>query len=173
MTSRYGTALSASGAALRVLIVLNLLLGLGIFALLAASLVAPEWTMAALGARVDLNPALLTGGRAIMLVGICSVPLAHIVLSRLLAMVETVRHGDPFVGENAVRLNRIAWALLGLEMLHLVAGIVSAAASTRTAPLGIDWSFSVTGWLAILLLFVLARVFAEGARMRDDLEGTV
>jgi hypothetical protein len=26
---------------------------------------------------------------------------------------------------------------------------------------------------AVLLTFLLARVFAEGARMRDDLEGTV
>lgn len=173
MTSRYGTALSASRMALRALIVLNILLGLGILALLVASLAAPEWTMAALGARVDLNPALLAGGRALMLVGIGSVPLAHIILSRLLAMVETVREGDPFVADNAVRLNRIAWALLGLETLHLVAGIVSAAASTPAAPLDIDWSFSVTGWLAVLLLFVLARVFAEGARMRDELEGTV
>jgi hypothetical protein len=31
----------------------------------------------------------------------------------------------------------------------------------------------VTGWLAVLLLFVLARVFDYGTRMRDDLEGTV
>ena len=32
---------------------------------------------------------------------------------------------------------------------------------------------SVAGWLAVLLSFVLARVFAEGAQMRDELEGTV
>jgi hypothetical protein len=36
-----------------------------------------------------------------------------------------------------------------------------------------DWSFSVTPWLAVLLLFVLAQVFGDGARMRDDLTGTV
>jgi len=33
--------------------------------------------------------------------------------------------------------------------------------------------FSFTPWLAVLLLFVLAGVFAQGARMRTDLEGTV
>jgi hypothetical protein len=33
--------------------------------------------------------------------------------------------------------------------------------------------FSVTPWLTILLLFVLARVFDQGARMRDELAGTV
>jgi hypothetical protein len=36
-----------------------------------------------------------------------------------------------------------------------------------------DSGFSVVPWLAILLLFVLAGVFARGARMRADLEGTV
>jgi hypothetical protein len=31
----------------------------------------------------------------------------------------------------------------------------------------------VTRWLAVLLLFVLARVFEQGTRMREDLAGTV
>jgi hypothetical protein len=31
----------------------------------------------------------------------------------------------------------------------------------------------VTRWLAVLMLVVLARVFEQGARMREDLEGTV
>jgi hypothetical protein len=31
----------------------------------------------------------------------------------------------------------------------------------------------INGWLAVLLTFLLARVFAEGTRMREDLEGTV
>jgi hypothetical protein len=34
-------------------------------------------------------------------------------------------------------------------------------------------AFSINGWLAVLLTFLLARVFAEGALMREDLEGTV
>ena len=33
----------------------------------------------------------------------------------------------------------------------------------------IDWDFSLNGWLAVLLAFVLAKVFEHGARMRDDL----
>jgi hypothetical protein len=35
------------------------------------------------------------------------------------------------------------------------------------------WSPGITGWVAVLLAFVLARVFLEGTRMRDDLEMTV
>jgi hypothetical protein len=31
----------------------------------------------------------------------------------------------------------------------------------------------INGWLAVLLTFVLAAVFAHGTRLRDDLEGTV
>ncbi len=31
----------------------------------------------------------------------------------------------------------------------------------------------MTGWFAVPLLLILARIFKEGAIMRDDLEGTV
>ena len=91
----------------------------------------------------------------------------------LLAIVETVRIGDPFVAGNAARLRGIAWAVLGLELLHLGVGAVAAAVSTGAASLDVGWSFSVTRWLAVLLLFVLAVVFEQGTRMRADLEGTV
>jgi hypothetical protein len=40
-------------------------------------------------------------------------------------------------------------------------------------PLHFKYDFSLTPWLAVLLLFVLARVFEQGAHMREDLEGTV
>jgi len=83
------------------------------------------------------------------------------------------RVGEPFVVENAVRLQKIAWAVLALEVLHLVIVAVAANVSTPQAPLDIGWDFSVTRWLAVLLLFVLARVFETGARMREELEGTV
>ena len=67
----------------------------------------------------------------------------------------------------------IAWALLCLELLHLAVGAVAAAASSEAAPLDVDCNFSVTRWVAVLLLFVLARVFDVGARMREDIEGTI
>ena len=37
----------------------------------------------------------------------------------------------------------------------------------------LDAGFSINGWLAVLLTFLLARVFAEGTLMREDLKGTV
>lgn len=158
--------------ALRVLIVGNLLFGGLVLALFTASLIAEEWVFTALGVSPDRNATLILGMRMVMVIGVGSVPFTHVVLTRLLAIVETVRVGDPFVGENATRLKTMAWAVLGLELLHLGVGalVVGPLANSQ---LHLDWNFSVIPWLAVLLLFVLAQVFDDGARMRDDLRGTV
>jgi DUF2975 family protein len=167
-------ALGLSRIVLRLLIKLNWLIGVGILALLIASLVAPQFVMTGLGVPpTATNAAFSLGMRLIMVVGIAAVPITHTVLARLLAIVDTVTAGDPFVLENAARLQTIAWAVLALEALHLVVVIVAASVSTPQTPLDVGSRLSLTRWLAILLLFVLARVFEQGARMRDDLEGTV
>ena len=88
-------------------------------------------------------------------------------------MVARLRVGDPFVAANAGRLRDIAWALLSLQLLGLVIAAIVRLISTPEHPVDIDAGFSVNGWLAVLLTFVLARVFAEGTVMREDLEGTV
>jgi hypothetical protein len=167
-------ALTLTRRLLRVLIRLNQLMGVGILALLVATLAAEGPVMGALGIPAPERTArLVLGMRAIMVLGIAAVPIAHLVLTRLLTIVHTVGDGDPFVMENAGRLQRIAWAVLGLELLHLCVVAVAAGVSTDQTPLDIGGGLSVTRWLAVLLLFVLARVFEQGARMREDLEGTV
>jgi hypothetical protein len=110
--------------------------------------------------------------RAIVVIGIVGTPIAYVVFSRLLRIVESVRTGEPFTMDNAGRLRTIACALLGLEPLHICVVAIASAVSTKV-PLHINGNFDLTGWLAILLLFVLAQVFLEGTRMREDLEGTV
>ena len=97
----------------------------------------------------------------------------HIVLSRLLSIVDTVRAGDPFIIENARRLQTIAQTVLATQVLHLLIGFVVSRTRSQVQQLDINWSFSITPWITVLLLFVLARVFEYGARMRADLEGTV
>ena len=175
MTKSHVDPLSLSRRVLRVLIKLNLLLGALILALLIASLVAESWVMKALGAppAPGGNSMLFLGMRLIMVIGICSVPIVHLILARLLTIVETVSIGNPFVVANAVRLKTIAWAILGLELLHFTVGAIAAGVSTAATPLNVSSGFSLTRWLTVLLLFVLARVFEQGARMREDLEGTV
>ena len=171
---KQSTALPAAWVTLRILIVLNWLFGAAILALLIATVVAEQWTFTALGITTSSGiPQMIMGLRAIAALGLVAIPLNHAVLRRLLAIVETVRKGDPFVAANANRLQAIAWVLLALQLLSLVIGGIGKAISTPGHPLHLDAGFSVSGWLAVLLTFILARVFAEGALMREDLEGTV
>jgi hypothetical protein len=174
MSSPNPDTLALSTTVLRILTKLNLLMGALIMALLIASLVADTFVMRALGVPPALSgPMLFIGMRLIMVIGICAVPIVHFILTRLRMIVETVSTGNPFVAANAARLQAIAWALLALELTHYAVGAVAASISSAGLPLDITWGFSLTRWLAVLLLFVLARVFEEGARMREDLEGTV
>jgi len=174
MSNPYPDTLALSSRVLRVLTKLNLLMGALIMALLTASLIAEAPVMRALGVPPALsNSMLFMGMRLIMVIGICAVPVVHFVSQRLLMIVATVSTGNPFVDVNAVRLRAIAWALLVFDLIHLAVGAVGSSVSSAAVPLNIGWGFSLTRWLAVLLLFVLARVFEEGARMREELEGTV
>ena len=171
--SSSSTALPIAYVVLRILIVVNWLMGAGILALLV---VMPnhQWIMSAF----KLSPSpdaerVVMGMRAVAVLGLVGIPLNYAVLKRLVAIVETVRAGDPFVALNASRLQAIAWALLSLQLLSLVIGAIAKAVSTPLHPLYLHAGFSIGGWLAVLLTFLLARVFAEGTRMREDLDGTV
>jgi hypothetical protein len=166
-------ALPIAHLGLRILIVLNWLSGVAILALLV---VVPnrEWILSAL----HLSPSpdaerVILGLRAIASIGLLAIPLNYVVLKQLLAMVETVRAGDPFVAANAARLRVIAWVLFTLQLFGLAIGAIVKAISTPAHPIHLDTAVSINGWLAVLLIFLLARVFAEGARMREDLAGTV
>jgi hypothetical protein len=166
-------ALPIAHVVLRILIVLNWLSGAAIFTLLALSPNA-RWIMSAF----DLSPSpetdrLIWGLRAIAFLGLCAIPVNYLFLKRLLTIVETVRAGDPFVAANAGRLRDMGWALVAVQCLSMIIGGIASAVSTPATPLDIDAGFSVNGWLAVLLIFLLAQVFAEGTQMRDDLEGTV
>jgi hypothetical protein len=166
-------ALPIAHVVLRILIVINWLYGVAILALLVLT-PNRQWIISALGLSPSLEAErVIMALRAIAVFGLVAVPLHYVVLKRLLAIVETVRAGDPFVAANASRLQAIAWALLALQCLSLVIGAIAGAVSTPAHPVNVDAGFSISGWLAVLLTFLLARVFAEGALMREDLEGTV
>jgi hypothetical protein len=167
------TALPIAYVVLRILIVVNWLGGAAILALLVV-MPNEQWIMASFKLSPSPDAArLVMGLRAIAVVGLVSIPLNYVVLKRLVSIVETVRAGDAFVAANADRLKAIAWALFTLQILSLVVGAIADSVSTPAHPLHIDAGFSINGWLAVLLTFVLARVFAEGTLMREDLQGTV
>ena len=160
-------------AALKILVIVNWAGGVAISALL---IVIPneQWIMAAF----KLSPSpdaerLIMGLRAIAVLGLAVIPLNYVFLRRLIAIVDTVRAGDPFVATNAQHLRVMAWVLFTLQLLSMVIGAIGKLISTPAHPVHLSAGFSINGWLAVLLTFVLARVFAEGTLMRDDLEGTV
>jgi Protein of unknown function (DUF2975) len=174
MPRPHSAALPIAWITLRILIILNWVFGACIFALLAYTFIDEPWTMKALGVSGYSDAQrVMWGMRAIAALGLFAIMLNYPLLRRLLAMVETVRLGDPFVTANAYRLQAIAWLMLAMQLLSMVIGGIGKSISTPAHPFHLDAGFSLNSWLAVILTFVLARVFAEGALMREDLEGTV
>lgn len=170
MTRTSTKALTVTRPFIRGLIVLNILYALAIAGLLVWSFFIEGWPTRPLGFDLtNAHPLVGQGLRAIVVIGLVGAAVVHTILRRVLAIVDTVRAGDPFILDNAWRLESIAWRVLTLEGLRL---IVAAIAAVVWEPGRID-AFSFAPWLSVLLLFVLAGVFAHGARMRADLEGTV
>jgi hypothetical protein len=114
----------------------------------------------------------MTGLRLMMLLGIAMSVAIYRLFVALTQIIETARAGDPFISANARRLQTIGWALLALQLLDVPAALIE-----RYFPsMGMgtpDSAFSAAGWMAVLMVFVLSRVFAVGSAMRDELEGTV
>src|SRR5688572_16038304 len=152
MNRTSANALAVSRPVIQGLTVLNILYSLCITALLVFSFLMPGWPERALGFdMVSKYPLVPLGLRAIIIVGLVGAAIVHTVLRRLLAIVDTVRSGDPFIVENVRRLDAIAWSVLVLELTRLVV-IAIAAAVWEPGRLG---GFSFVPWLAVLLLFVL------------------
>jgi hypothetical protein len=170
MTRLSSRALAAARPVIRGLGLLNLLYALALGVLFGIGCVVEDWPHRLLGfARADAHPRLAEGLLAMMLIAIAGAGIVHAILGRLLAIVDSVRGGDPFIEANARHLDAIAWRVVALEVLRLcVAAIASVVWES-----GHVGGFSFTPWLAVLMLFVLSGVFAQGARMRADLEGTV
>lgn len=173
MIQRHPAVLTVTERVVAALIVLNIVYGAGVLVLLVATFVAPSLTVEAIAGKVPPAGGEVGPMRWLMIVGLAAVPLTHLMLTRLRSMVSSVQEGDPFVADNARRLNVLAAGVGGLELLRLAAGFVGSSAALTRLGLHIDRGFAFTPWVAVLLLFVLARVFEEGTRMRADLEGTV
>jgi hypothetical protein len=173
MTRHYSAALPIAYVVLRILIVLNWLFGAAILALLLL-LPNEQWIMSAFKLTPSADTTrLIWGLRGAAALGLVTIPLNYMILKRLAAMIETVRTGDPFVADNARRLQIIAWVLVALQLLSIAIAMIGKAVSTPAHPVNMDAGFSIGGWLAVLFAFILARVFAEGTLMRADLDGTV
>ena len=95
-----------------------------------------------------------------------------VITHRLRQVFETLTLGDPFRPENVGRLRVVGVSLIALEAVgYLVRMTVIWLAPESGA--SVHLSISLSGWFAILAVFVLAEVFREGARLRSDAELTI
>ena len=101
------------------------------------------------------------------------VALSFLFMRHLRRIVDTVRQGDPFIPENAMRLRSMAWLSIVLQVVALFAGALTMWLEEATKNLEANFDISIGGILLPLVLFILARVFRRGAEMREELEGTV
>ncbi len=172
--ARRDRILRFSCALLRVLLILNVTVALAFAAAVIASVPLHDLLAAKIAARHPAaDVARVIGGlRLLLLLGVAAAVPAHVIFSRLSAVIGTVRIGETFASTNAQRVRQIGWALLAIQLLDFPLLLIVR----RFDGLGIETtgsSISIGGWLSVLVAFVLARVFAEGAALREDLEGTV
>jgi len=106
---------------------------------------------------------------------IAALALVQFILRALRRVVASASAGDPFIEANAVDLVRVAWLLLGVNVIDaLIKPMVYllAPAAVR-AKIHDTVHISVTGLFAVLLIFVLAQIFRRGSDMRAELAGTI
>ncbi len=115
-------------------------------------------------------PALVIG--AVFIVG------ALIIVGRLRRLFESFTSGEPFRRENATHLRVIWITMLVMEIArYLIMASVAALFAAVGLPPGASANFEVnidlSTWLSIAILIVLAEVFREGARMKEEQELTI
>ena len=170
--NRFGTRLGAT--LYWVLAALQVVVGIALLAAIigiCASLAAPE-RFAEIGRKVNDAPLDSAEAAPLLyaLIALASAWLAFL-LTKLRAILGTIKDGQPFSAANVGRLRAIAWVLLGGVATQLV---LVLALSPRFQILGgrgdaVDFS----GLFSALFALVLAEVFREGVRLREDAEGTI
>ena len=166
--------IKGSRLVVRIAIVLNRLFLVAVVVGLLLSWIFPAQFVALLlqpSPGTDVQSA-LTGVRLLMLLGVAMAVATDRLLAPLAQIIASAGAGDPFISANARRLQTIGWALLALQLLDIPGALLEKFFPSlgSAAP---DVTFSPGGWIAVLMVFVLSRVFAAGSAMRDDLEGTV
>lgn len=171
MSDRHSAVLGFSSAMLQVLRGLNLLSAAVLVIVFVASFPFEDAYAAFFSRHGADGKQLLPGVRVWMVFAAPVIAAWQVIFTQLLRIVGTVRLGDPFVADNAARLKTIAWCVLAVQVLHLVFGVFARVLSSPGARF--PWTFTLDGWIAVVLIFVLARVFEEGTRIRNDLEAMV
>lgn len=159
------------------------LLGLASLVLLVTgATLAMDWLGYSPGVLGDVLQSVREWGQFYPLV-VAEIIAFIIVTDRLRRIFATLIAGDPFVPENAGHMRVIAFATAGYQILsHVTRGAVAMVMTLLNMdnPVvgGRELSVAATNidlgaWFAVLALLVLAEVFREGARMRQEQKLTI
>ena len=126
------------------------------------------------GRLADLVRFIRRGPVACGFLGVADVYWAALlaVADRLRRVFATLIAGRPFDARNVRRLQEIGLALLALELAGYALAMLAPAALGAVRRSENDGA-NLPGWFAILVVFVLAEVFREGARLQAEAELTV
>lgn len=93
-----------------------------------------------------------------------------IIVDRLRKVFAALTAGDPFHPANVRRLRFVGLVLAALEAVNT---LIRTGGAFMLAPQeGLRFP-DLTGWFSVLVVFVLAEVFREGARLRREAELTI
>jgi hypothetical protein len=129
---------------------------------------AVDWLSTTRGVTFDGKVDIDVGDFVKVLKHFVSFGVSLYVVERLLELLKTLRFGSPFVKENAVRFRNIGFALLIGEVSKIVIGVLAMMTGAD-----VDADLDLMIFLAIAAVFVLAEVFREGARMKEEQDLTV
>ncbi len=165
---------AAAAIVLRLATIANRLFFLAVAAVLVLSFPFATQAMSFLAdSSHPASPAdMLAGLRWELLVGVVMATATDYLLDALAHMLASARVGDPFVAANASRLRTIGWSLLVLQLLD-IPGMALRHFYPDLGDAAPDGGISIGGWVSVLMVFILARIFAAGAAMRDELAATV
>jgi NAD/NADP transhydrogenase beta subunit len=115
-----------------------------------------------------------------LLIGGVTIGGSLIIVARLRRLFDSFRSGEPFRRENAKHLRVIWITMVVIELARYVLmvafgvllSVFGAPDSIGQASFTID-SDNLSTWMSILILIVLAEVFREGARLKEEQELTI
>lgn len=104
---------------------------------------------------------------------------ALIIVWRLRKLFDNFSSGEPFRRENAIHLRVIWITMMAIELARYAltasfAGMVTAFGEAQGVGVRhVEFNVNLSTWGAILILIVLAEVFREGARLKEEQELTI
>lgn len=147
--------------------ILFVILGIG----LLGSLNGGEIDLPLVEARAEGVP---TGRIVAALVGlVVFAPGIAFVCAQLRKILSTLADGDPFVPENAPRLTQIAVAIGLIEVIRMCSVLILAATVDLGEGYVANININLAVWGAVIVLLILAQVFKEGTRLREEQKMTI